>query len=399
MTRDQGNGNAEVSRVAIASVSDLYVNGSATNRVFTFSDAVDNITLSDDGTPNDGMSRIAAPGTAETVDFMNPTDTIQVNAGGGGGGDTVILAGLDALGMPSQGRDVRGDGGNDILNASTFANGGWGFEGGEGDDTITGTDVTDTVRWRDGDGDDVIDLGPSPDNLFIFGDNGQGDDVVVKPNGSGFLVQRTNLTPVTLTVANVTDLEFNGGGGNDSATINALPGLSGTLAITLNGGEDNDVADLSALPDPNISVVVDGENGNDTVVVAAGGDADDGSLDDFILFLNTSSNAQLNVGNLDVGFQNPVFESPDRIGANRIVINGSTDEDILVVDFMGGDPIPDGGVFFHGGSGANPDEIELENSSSITAITYSFTNANDGSIDLDGSTITFTGLELPIDYG
>ncbi|MEO1982523.1 MAG: integrin alpha [Fuerstiella sp.] len=66
---------------------------------------------------------------------------------------------------------------------------------------------------------------------------------------------------------------------------------------------------------------------------------------------------------------------------------------------MGGDPIPDGGVFFHGGSGANPDEIELENSSSITAITYSFTNANDGSIDLDGSTITFTGLELPIDYG
>jgi hypothetical protein len=469
VTRDQGGGNVEISRVPVTSVTDLYVNGSAgndtlsvdfsggafpvfynggagddalainggtfgtvtygadgptsggiefgsggstitytglepildntsaTNRVFTFSDAVDIITLSDDGTPNDGMSRIAAPGTAETVDFMNPTDSIQINAGGGG--DTVNLVGLDAVGMPSQGRDVRGDGGNDILNASTFANGGWGFEGGAGDDTIIGTGVTDAVRWRDGDGNDNIDLGPSSDNLFVFGNNGLDDNIVINPNGSGFLVQRTNLTPVTLTVANVTDLEINSSGGNDLATVNALPGLSGTLAITLNGGEDDDVADLSALPDPNISVDVDGENGNDTVVVAAGGDADDGDLDDFFLFLNGSSNAQLNVGNLDVGFQTPVFESGDTSGANTIIVNGSTDEDILVVDFQGGNPIPDGGVFFSGGSGANPDEIELENTGSFSAITYRFTNASDGSIDLDGDTITFSGLELPIDYG
>ncbi|MCP4785256.1 MAG: hypothetical protein GY878_17030 [Fuerstiella sp.] len=468
VTRDQGSGNAEVSRVPIASVSDLYVNGSAgndtlnvdfsngafpvfynggagddalainggsfgtvtygadgptsggiefgsggstitytglepifdntsaTNRVFTFSGAVDNITLSDDGTPNDGMSRIAAPGTAETVDFMNPTDSIQINAGDGG--DTVTLAGLDAVGMPSS-RNVNGDGGADILNASGFANGGWGFDGGAGADTITGTSVTDVVFWEEGGGNDNIDLGPSSDNLIISGNDTLADNVVINPNGSGFLVQRTNLTPVTLTVANVTDLEINGGGGDDLAIVNALPGLSGTLALTLNGGEGNDEVDLSALPDPKISVVVDGQNGNDSVVVAAGGDADDGSLDDFILFMNGSSNAQLDVGNLDVGFQNPVFESGDTSGSNKIVVNGSTDPDILVVDFMAGNPIPDGGVFFNGGAGANPDEIELENSSSFSAITYSFTNASDGSIDLDGDTITFTGLELPIDFG
>ena len=469
VTRDEGSGNAEISRVPVTSVTDLYVNGSAgndtlnvdfsngafpifynggagddalaiqggtfgtvtygadgptsggiefgsggstitytglepifdntsaTNRVFTFSDAVDNITLSDDGTPGDGMSRIAAPGTAETVDFMNPTDSIQINAGGGG--DTVNLVGLDAVGMPSQGRDVRGDGGNDVLNASTFANGGWGFEGGAGDDTIIGTGVTDAVRWRDGDGNDNIDLGPSPDNLFVFGNNGLDDNFVINPNGAGFLVQRTNLTPVTLTVANVTDLEINGSGGSDSATVNALPGLSGELSITLNGGEGHDVADLSALPDPNIDVTVEGQNGDDTIVVAAGGESGNGSLDDFFLFMNGNSFAQMDVGNLDVGVVTTVFESSDRSGANSIVVNGSTDEDILVVDFQNGNPIPDGGVVFNGGTGSNPDEIELENTGSFTAITYNFTNPSDGSIDLDGDTITFTGLELPTDFG
>ncbi|HIK93462.1 MAG TPA: hypothetical protein EYG03_16040 [Planctomycetes bacterium] len=363
VVRDQGNANAEVDRVATVSVSDLYINGSAasdtlsvdfsggafgihfnggvgsdaltinggsfttvtyntiaptagsinydgtivgfagvepiidnssaTDRVFTGSSA-DNVTLGDDGITGNNISRLSSTSTNESIDFVNPTNSLTVN--GSAGNDTITLNGLDSL-----------------FDASVTLNG----HGGHDDTTVTMADIS-----------------------------------------------------------SLTGLSFNGGAGNDCADIQAVTAMTGIPLISAEGG-----------------------SGDDTVVVSAGDDADNGSLDDFFLFLNDSNKAKLDVGNLDVGFKDPLFESGDTSGANTIIINGSTDEDILVVDFMGGNPIPDGGVFFNGGSGANPDEIELENSSSITAITYSFTNANDGSIDLDGSTITFTGLELPIDYG
>ena len=67
------------------------------------------------------------------------------------------------------------------------------------------------------------------------------------------------------------------------------------------------------------------------------------------------------------------------------------EDDALTVDFSGGDPIPSGGVSYEGGEGGN-DSLVLTGGSPTDMI-YSFSNESDGSVQVDGSTITYTGLE------
>ena len=79
---------------------------------------------------------------------------------------------------------------------------------------------------------------------------------------------------------------------------------------------------------------------------------------------------------------------------NGITITGRDNEDdALTVDFSGsgGNPIPAGGLSYDGGTGGN-DSLALVGGTFGTG-TYNFTNENDGSIDLDGSLISYTGLE------
>jgi hypothetical protein len=80
-------------------------------------------------------------------------------------------------------------------------------------------------------------------------------------------------------------------------------------------------------------------------------------------------------------------------------------DDTLTVDFSGGDPIPAGGLTFHGGTG-DDGLVIAGNAVPFTDQVFTFTGKDlqgtgtgfDGTVDLDGSTITFTGLE-PIDGG
>jgi len=77
-----------------------------------------------------------------------------------------------------------------------------------------------------------------------------------------------------------------------------------------------------------------------------------------------------------------------------LTIDGGDGNDTLTVDFSGGDPIPTGGLFFNGqGQTGAPGDSIVITGGAWTNNTYDFTNANDGSIDLDGSLITYTGLE------
>ncbi|MHC4433179.1 MAG: beta strand repeat-containing protein, partial [Planctomycetota bacterium] len=78
--------------------------------------------------------------------------------------------------------------------------------------------------------------------------------------------------------------------------------------------------------------------------------------------------------------------------AADIVITGrDSQNDTLTIDLAGGNPIPAGGVGYEGGTAGN-DTLVLTGGSFATA-TYNFANESDGSIDLDGSVITYTGLE------
>ena len=78
---------------------------------------------------------------------------------------------------------------------------------------------------------------------------------------------------------------------------------------------------------------------------------------------------------------------------SALSIRGSSDDDALILDFTAGNPIPvDGLIFDGGGQDSTGDTLNITNGSA-NIIKHSFANASDGSIDIDGSLITYTGLE------
>src|SRR3989441_290641 len=85
-------------------------------------------------------------------------------------------------------------------------------------------------------------------------------------------------------------------------------------------------------------------------------------------------------------FTNPFASTPS------LTINGSTDDDTLIVDLGGGNPIPAGGIAYHGGGPGDHDALILENGSPET-IAYTFIDASSGTVAVDGAVITYTGLE------
>ena len=69
--------------------------------------------------------------------------------------------------------------------------------------------------------------------------------------------------------------------------------------------------------------------------------------------------------------------------------------DTLTVDFATGNPLPAGGLSYEGGSGAGSDTLVLEDGGAVTFtnVTHTFTSSSSGSVDIDGQTIAYTGLE------
>jgi streptogramin lyase len=82
-------------------------------------------------------------------------------------------------------------------------------------------------------------------------------------------------------------------------------------------------------------------------------------------------------------------------------ITGTPGDDHLTVDMTFGNPFPNGMTFNAGGEGAIGDRLSLIQTPPappfvITDVTHRTQNAHDGTIDIDGSMITYTGLE-PVD--
>ena len=73
-------------------------------------------------------------------------------------------------------------------------------------------------------------------------------------------------------------------------------------------------------------------------------------------------------------------------------ILGWEGSDTLTVDFTNGNPVPAGGLMFDGAAGADDALAVVGTGSSIGSYTPG-TTAGDGTVNVDGSTIAFTGLE------
>jgi fibronectin-binding autotransporter adhesin len=80
-----------------------------------------------------------------------------------------------------------------------------------------------------------------------------------------------------------------------------------------------------------------------------------------------------------------------------LVINGLAGNDTVIVDYSGGNPIPTGGLTFNGGDPTTgPGDKLITVGGVFTTATLNHLNSSDGTVVLDGSTITYTGLE-PVD--
>lgn len=127
-----------------------------------------------------------------------------------------------------------------------------------------------------------------------------------------------------------------------------------------------------------VSVDADGPGGNGK---------DNGAADAFRVVLNG--------GNLEVYIDGALSQSESLAGTTTLTIEGSSDDDTLTVDLAGGNPVPAGGLIFHGRSQSTEDTLRL--TGGTAAVSYAFTDLQDGTVEVDGRVITYTGLEPVID--
>jgi uncharacterized repeat protein (TIGR01451 family) len=84
------------------------------------------------------------------------------------------------------------------------------------------------------------------------------------------------------------------------------------------------------------------------------------------------------------------------VNIERITFDGTRDDDTLTVDFSGGDPVPLAGLFFNGMGQMTGGDVLVLTGGSAAEMVHSY-QGSDGTVVVDGSVITFTGLEPVID--
>ncbi|MBI3798416.1 MAG: hypothetical protein HY268_15815 [Deltaproteobacteria bacterium] len=142
------------------------------------------------------------------------------------------------------------------------------------------------------------------------------------------------------------------------------------LAISPVGG--------SAAVSPDVVVTADDSGGNGTA---------NGRQDEFRLVRNGAV--------IEIYVEGILSRSLPLDTLQTLTVNGSADDDTLTVDFSGGNPTPSGGLFYNGGDNGF-DTLRLAGGS-LGKIAYTYFNPTDGAINIDGGTLTYTGLEPILD--
>jgi hypothetical protein len=121
--------------------------------------------------------------------------------------------------------------------------------------------------------------------------------------------------------------------------------------------------------------------------LSGGEAADDGEPDTFRVVLAGDS--------LELWYGESLRERFPYVATGTITVTGSSDNDTLVIDFTGGNPIPDSGIVFDGGGPEDDDLLVLEGEAG--SVSHDFTGASSGTVDVDGGVISYTGLEPIVD--
>jgi Ca2+-binding RTX toxin-like protein len=175
--------------------------------------------------------------------------TIPMSIDAGSGDDTITTGdGADV---------VNGGDGNDTLNGG---NGGDRLVGDRGADTMNGGNGDDTTVWNNGDGSDVMNGDAGTDR--VENNLGAGADVSTVKNENGRVrYDRTNVGPFSLSIATAEVFAINSLGGDDSLTV--APDV--TLPLDVDAGDGNDTMNLRGVS----ADFAFGGGGNDTAIVDA----------------------------------------------------------------------------------------------------------------------------------
>jgi len=242
LNNTDGSIDIDATTISYTGVEAVTENYSAPNLIFTFGDADDVISVSDDAAPGDGRSQISSSALTRVIAFDDPTESLTINTGNG----TNVFQ-IPVLDSGVFGVTVNGGSGPDTLNGSGLAdqlNGGGDndrLDGNSGNDTLSGGDGADFLIGKAGD--DVLSGGAGDDILLGSAgkDDLSGDDGNDSLNGNG-------TTGDTLRGGDGDDT-LNGGTGNDIV----IETVSGNVTPTYNGDENTGTGTLNG-------------RGNDTVI-------------------------------------------------------------------------------------------------------------------------------------
>ncbi|MBD2667188.1 hemolysin-type calcium-binding repeat protein [Richelia sinica FACHB-800] len=244
-------------------------------------------------------------------------------------------AGNDRL-LGGAGSDVlKGEIGNDVLlggDGVDLLEGGDDsdlLKGDKGNDTMIGGNGNDAFEWVDGDGSDIIQGDAGSDNLLFNGSATQGDQISLSQVGAEILLQRTNLTPVTLRTQSIETFNaINGLGGDDLLTVSNLSLSSGVSFIQFTGGDGNDrlvVSSTSSVFNAgggNGNDALSGGNNNDQLFGDQGNDILAGGFGNDLLTGATGTN--LGRGEIDV--------LVGGAGRDTFVLNNFYDDGNIIAD-------------------------------------------------------------------
>lgn len=262
---------------SLLSVAALFVNG----ELFVSSDGGDSIAIRQDSTTSrvQVFANGSLLGTAPNIATSLVTSIVVK---GGDDANVVDLSQVTNTTYPSlTSVQVDGGNGNDTITGSTYGDH---LNGGDGNDLLDGQDGADTLDG--GDGRDSITGGNGNDSLIgedgsdtISGD--AGDDTIVAGNHADSVTGGTGNDSIDAGQSNDTVLggdgndTINGGDGNDSLSgevgFDSIFGGAGN--DTLSGGLDDDTLTGQAGND-----VVSGDDGADQVLGGAGNDSVSGNV-------------------------------------------------------------------------------------------------------------------------
>jgi Ca2+-binding RTX toxin-like protein len=265
-------------------------------------------------------------------------------------------------------------------------------------------------------------VGASGDNLTVLDGQGlgtiQNDDILISvAPAAGPVAENAGNYPFTVSLSqpNAFDVTVNVSTMNGTATSGLDYTALSNVTVTIPAGTTSVTQNVAILNDGTFeggpgttetlnlellagTVTRDGVANTDAVLSGpATGEIEDDEPRpiEFLIRLNGAGDTIEVVQDDGINPPAVIQSTTDLVAAYEV--DGTNSNDVFIVDFVNGNPIPTNGLTVHGLDQTSGDSLELRDSSGVyptaTNIVYTAVDANSGSVDIDGSIVNYTGLE------